>query len=74
MSSDFLLCCWARDKVQAKPMAKKKEKDPHAVYLGRLGGKARRRNLTREQRGQIARKAAQARWAKKKTPESPSDR
>jgi hypothetical protein len=54
-------------------MAKKREKDPHAVYLGQLGGKARKRKLTREQRGQIARKAAQARWAKKKMPELPSE-
>jgi hypothetical protein len=52
-------------------MAKKKEKDPHAVYLGQLGGRARKRKLTREQRAQIARKAAQARWAKKKIPEFP---
>jgi hypothetical protein len=54
-------------------MAKKKEKDPHAVYLGQLGGKARKRKLTREQRAQIARKAAQARWAKKKMPEFPDE-
>jgi len=47
-------------------MAKKKEKDPHAVYLGQLGGKARRRKLTSEQRREIARKAAQVRWAKKR--------
>jgi hypothetical protein len=50
-------------------MTKKKEKDPHAVYLGRLGGNARKRKLTREQRRQIARKAAQARWAKNKPAE-----
>jgi len=47
----------------------KKEKDPHAVHLGRLGGNARRRKLTSEQRREIARKAAQTRWAKKKTTE-----
>ena len=33
-------------------------------YLGQFGGNARKRKLTREQRRQIARKAAQARWAK----------
>jgi hypothetical protein len=43
-------------------------KNPHAVALGRLGGlkggKARLEKLTPEQRKEIARKAAQARWAK----------
>lgn len=45
-------------------------KNPAAVALGRLGGKkggkARAAKLTKEQRSAIARKAAQARWAKKK--------
>jgi len=44
-------------------MAKKKSKDPHAVHLGRLGGHARSKKLTSEQRREIAKKAAQARWA-----------
>lgn len=43
-------------------------KNPHAVALGRLGGlkggKARFEKLTPEQRREIARKAAQARWKK----------
>ena len=42
-------------------------KDPAAVSLGRRGGlkggKARAANLTPEQRSEIARKAASARWA-----------
>jgi len=42
----------------------KKQKDPHAVYLGQLGGKARRRKLTAAQRREIAKKAAEARWSK----------
>jgi hypothetical protein len=41
-------------------------KNPAAVALGRLGGKkggaARAAKLTKEQRQEIARKAAQARW------------
>ena len=45
------------------------EKNPHAVALGRLGGlrggKARAERLTPEQRKEIAKKAAQARWSKK---------
>jgi hypothetical protein len=42
------------------------DKNPHAVALGRLGGlkggRARAKKLTAEQRREIARKAAQARW------------
>ncbi len=46
-----------------------KEKNPAAVALGRLGGlkggKARAEKLSSEKRKEIARKAAQSRWAKK---------
>jgi hypothetical protein len=42
------------------------KKNPAAVQLGRRGGKATARKLTREQRKESARKAAQARWAKQK--------
>jgi hypothetical protein len=42
------------------------EKNPHAAALGRLGGRkggpARAAKLTPEQRREIARKAAEARW------------
>jgi len=48
----------------------KKEKNPHAVALGRLGGlkggKVRTSKLTPEERKELARKAVQARWAKQK--------
>lgn len=44
------------------------EKNPAAVALGRLGGlkggKARAEKLTPEQRKEIAKKAAKARWSK----------
>lgn len=44
-------------------------KDPAAVALGRKGGlkggKARAASMTPEQRSEAARKAAQARWAKR---------
>ena len=44
-------------------------KNPHAVALGRLGGlkggSARAKKLTKEQRSEIAKKAAKARWNKK---------
>jgi len=46
-----------------------RDKNPHAVALGRLGGKkgdpARAKKLKPEQRREIARKAARARWGKR---------
>jgi len=46
------------------------KKNPHAVALGRLGGKkggpARAEKLSAERRSEIARKAVMARWAKTK--------
>ena len=52
------------------------EKNPAAVALGRLGGrkggKARAEKLTPEQRKEIARKAARARWDKKRQEDSAS--
>jgi hypothetical protein len=54
---------------QPEPIKPKPEKDPAAVSLGRRGGlkggKARAASLTAEQRAEIARKAAAARWNKK---------
>ena len=54
------------------PTSKESNKNPHAVALGRLGaqkgGRARAEKLTPEQRSEIARKAIQARWAKKSKP------
>ena len=44
----------------------KKRKNPEAVKLGRRGGKARLKTMTAEQRREIARKGAQARWDKEK--------
>jgi hypothetical protein len=45
-------------------------KNPHAVALGKLGGpkggKARAATLSKARRRAIARKAAQARWIKKR--------
>jgi len=54
----------------AKTAEAKPEKNPAAVALGRLGGlkggKARAERLSPERRKEIARKAAEARWGKKK--------
>jgi hypothetical protein len=41
-------------------------KNKAAVELGRRGGLARKRNLTPEQLSAIGKRAAAARWAKKK--------
>jgi hypothetical protein len=44
------------------------EKNPHAVALGKLGGlkggPARAKKLSAEERKEVARKAAKARWEK----------
>ena len=49
-----------------KNVKEKKEKNPAAVALGKLGGskggKARAAKLTKERRHEIAKKAAQTRW------------
>jgi hypothetical protein len=55
--------------TEGEPAEEPSEKNPHAVALGRLGGakggKARAEKLTPEQRSEISRKAAKARWEKK---------
>ncbi len=43
-------------------------KDPAAKAMGSKGGKARAANLTPEQRSEIAKKAAEKRWARTKDP------
>jgi hypothetical protein len=47
-------------------MANMAKKDPAAVELGRRGGKATAKKMSPEQRRESARKAAQARWAKRR--------
>ena len=55
------------EEIQAKAIAE--GKNPAAVVLGRLGGlkggKARAAKLSADQRSDIAKKAAQARWKRK---------
>lgn len=51
-----------------EPEAMPDEAEPKllaAVSRGRKGGKARAKALTEEERSEIARKAAEARWGKK---------
>ena len=64
-----LLASDTLDKVIAKS-SEEPRKNPAAVALGKLGGKkggpARAKKLSPERRKEIAKKAAQARWGKKK--------
>ncbi|MBM4275338.1 MAG: hypothetical protein FJ134_12885 [Deltaproteobacteria bacterium] len=58
--------------TEGEPAEEPSDKNPHAVALGRLGGKkggkARAAKLSPEERKEIARKAARARWEKKPKP------
>lgn len=58
------------DATEGEPELTEDGKNPHAVALGRLGGKkggkARAAALSAERRREIAKKAAEARWAAKK--------
>jgi hypothetical protein len=53
-------------------MSDKKEKNPNAVALGRLGAKARQEKVTPERRREIAREAIRTRWAKTKNKKTSS--
>jgi hypothetical protein len=64
MQWHFLVIQFASLRCNAQLMAKKK--NPAAVELGRKGGKRSAERLTDEQRKEKARKAAQARWTKRK--------
>jgi len=46
------------------PTPEERGKDPAAASLGRKGGKARANAMTSEQRAEIARRGAAARWKK----------
>lgn len=56
--------------MKTRKEKKSKQKNPHAVALGRMGGskggKLRAAKLSPERRSEIARKAVQARWLKAK--------
>jgi hypothetical protein len=53
--------------MTAKKQSKAKGKKPMTITeMARMGGKATAKKLTPEQRKESARKAAKARWAKKK--------
>lgn len=58
------------EKAPELPAEPQPEKNPHAQALGRLGGlkggASRAQKLSKEQRREIATKAAKARWAKRR--------
>jgi hypothetical protein len=49
-----------------EPTPEERGVDPAASAMGKKGGPARAASLTAEQRGEIAKKAAQSRWARKR--------
>ena len=61
---------------EGEPEAPLDLRDPAAVALGRKGGlkggKARAATLSPEERGEIAKKAARARWGRRQPPDKPS--
>lgn len=63
------LAAFIVEQATSEPEEVAKEKNPHAVALGRLGGlkggRARADKLTEERRKDIARKAAKTRWQRK---------
>lgn len=69
-ASRLLQSCWVNQRVA------KSKKHQHKILtvaeMARMGGKARMAGLTREQRAELGRRAAEARWnragARKKTP------
>jgi hypothetical protein len=63
MFENFLGICETHPRM-AK--GKKREELTYAQQFARKGGKARAQKLTPEQRRESARKAAKARWAKRK--------
>jgi len=64
----FLTVQRATGQLPSKATLAEPVKNPHAVALGKLGGrkggKARARNLTAAKRSEIAKRAAGARWHK----------
>lgn len=52
--------------ARKKSLKMSKKKNPAAMELGRKGGKVRASRLTPQERQESARKAVQARWAKRK--------
>ncbi len=51
------------------PTLKSEGKNPAAVALGRMGGKARAAGMSSKKRKEIAKKAAKARWGEASNPD-----
>jgi hypothetical protein len=51
-------------KPDRDPTPEEQGKDPAAVAMGKMGGKARAAGMTAEKRSEIAKKAAASRWNK----------
>jgi hypothetical protein len=74
LASDITETATTPEPVEPEPKPEDQGKNPAAVQLGRLGGlkggKARAKKMTKKQRSESARKAAQARWRKSKNMKS----
>jgi len=70
LASDIVQTTITPEPAKPEPKPEDEGKNPAAVQLGRLGGlkggKARAAKLTKKQRSESARKAALARWKKKR--------
>jgi hypothetical protein len=61
--------CYSPARMPKKQSKKKSVLSRHLSRLGKKGGKARLQTMTEDERTEVARKAAQARWAKRKKDE-----
>lgn len=70
LASDIAGTAVTPEPVEPEPKPENQGKDPLAVELGRRGGlkggKARAKKMTKKQRSEAARKAAKARWRKRR--------
>lgn len=68
LAASIVNAATAEEPEESAPVAFETDVHAHAVELGKLGGKkggpARAAKLTAEQRKEIARRAAEARWKK----------
>ena len=66
MAMIFLTSASGEEDNTEMPSVRQRQKNFHAVALGRKGGRARAKSLTKKQLTDIGRKGAKARWGKKR--------
>jgi hypothetical protein len=65
----YFICLGVSTVIMCKSMLSERERELFRK-VGASGGRARAKKMTKEERAASARRAAQARWAKKKKPHS----